>query len=77
MRFDNIIGRSGKSRHLPIHKSKLSPEQVNQIRDALKNGESTVELAKQFNVSPSTISNIRYNRIWRHITYKSQSHQES
>ena len=43
---------------------KLTWTQVREIRDRLSEGEEGIKLAKDFNVSPSTISAINKNQIW-------------
>jgi lambda repressor-like predicted transcriptional regulator len=44
--------------------SKLTADQVAQIKRALLDGVSMKELAAQYGVSYGTIANIRYGRTW-------------
>lgn len=46
---------------------KLREEQVIEIIDKTKNNYSTGWLAKKYNVSPSTISDIKAKRSWKHL----------
>lgn len=43
---------------------KLTPEKVSTIRNRLLSGEKGYKLAKEYNVSPATISMIRNEKIW-------------
>ena len=47
--------------------SKLSVEQVSEIKKLIKEGISNTEIAKNFNVDPSTISNIRVGKIHKRV----------
>ncbi|HYG12169.1 MAG TPA: HNH endonuclease [Pyrinomonadaceae bacterium] len=47
--------------------AKLTAEAVTQIRSLVADGASHIELAKQFHVDPSTISDIKRRKIWRHV----------
>jgi hypothetical protein len=47
--------------------SKLNSNQVIQIRNRWKNGESPTYLAKEFNVSISNIQDIVRYRTWKHL----------
>lgn len=48
--------------------SKLTAEQVKEIKTLLKEGKKGKDLALQFNVKPSQISNIKKERCWTNIT---------
>lgn len=48
-------------------RSKLSEKDVVKIKRRLLSGESGKLLAFKFNVSPSTISEIKNNKVWSHI----------
>ena len=48
--------------------SKLTAEQVKEIKTLLKEGKKGRDLALQFNVKPSQISNIKKERCWTNIT---------
>lgn len=47
-------------------KSKLNEREVRQIKAQLGK-KKNVQIAKEFNVSPDTISNIKAGRIWKHV----------
>lgn len=47
---------------------KLEAEQVREIKHLLAGGASCAALARQFNVKPASISDIKHGRSWRHIT---------
>lgn len=49
------------------HLAKLTEEKVLRIRQLLKDGHSGVEIARQFDVSIASISNIKLRKIWTHI----------
>lgn len=51
------------------HMSKLSPEDVCAVRTRANAGEKQADLAREYLVSPSTISNIVSGRSWRHLTW--------
>ncbi len=61
---ENMIDKAKKGRH-PM--AKLTIEKVKEIRRLAIKGNSNLKLAKQFNVSDSTICNILKNRIWTHV----------
>ena len=48
-------------------KAKLNEKQVIEIQELLKMGVSCIEIAKRFNVSRQCVSNIKFNRIWKHL----------
>ncbi len=48
-------------------KSKLSEDQVKQIKARIKHGESDYKIATAFHVSAGTIWFIRHGRIWAHV----------
>jgi DNA-binding CsgD family transcriptional regulator len=50
--------------------SKLTEEEVSEIRMLLNNGLSNKEVAIIFNVSDMTISGIKTNRTWKHVEIK-------
>lgn len=45
----------------------LTAEKVKEIKELLKQGITAVEIAKKFNVSPSTIDCIKNKRTWKNI----------
>lgn len=47
--------------------TKLTEDQVREIRTAPQGFGTGASLARRFNVSPSTISLIRKGRVWRHV----------
>lgn len=47
--------------------SKLNEAQVLEIRERSKNGETSISLAKEFDVSRININYIKSNKTWRHI----------
>lgn len=49
------------------NQSKLTENQVKEIKKLLETGIKNKELAKRFNISDKTISNIKCGRRWRHI----------
>jgi hypothetical protein len=44
--------------------NKLSEEQVLQIKEQIRIGDSPVDIAKRFNVSSGLITNIKHGRKW-------------
>lgn len=48
-------------------RSKLTDIQVVDIKERLKKGERNVSIAKTFNISRQTISEIKCNKIWKHL----------
>lgn len=50
-----------------VHLSKLRECDVRGIKDMLRNNESGVRIAKQFNVQPGTIYHIKSGKTWKHI----------
>lgn len=57
--FDNGLNHIGSK----SYNSKLSEDEVLIIRNKISNNEKTSKIAKEFNVSPQTICDIKYNRI--------------
>lgn len=51
-----------------VGNSKLTEAEVRQIKIALKSGENGASIARRFNVSVSTISLIRRNIRWAHVS---------
>lgn len=47
--------------------SKLTEENVREIRELLKQGLTGVSIAKRFGVHPMQISSIKLGKIWRHV----------
>ncbi len=47
--------------------SKLTPEQVLEIRARIKGGERNMDLAEEFGVARSTVSQVRNRKMWRHV----------
>lgn len=70
-----------ESCHISIHKemgsfgrvgedcnfSNLYTSDVVEIKKRISNGETNIEIAKDFGVYPSTISKIRVGKTWKHI----------
>lgn len=50
-----------------VGRSKLNPIDIVEIRESFSHGYRPSDLAKIYNVSASTITNIHARRIWRHI----------
>lgn len=44
--------------------AKLTKKEVDEIREALSNGVRPIDLAKKYNISAPTISDIKYRRSW-------------
>jgi len=65
----------GRGRYIkPPHKvgiengaSKLKENQVKEIKNLIKNGRSSYSIAKEYNVSKTTILRIKNNKNWSHI----------
>jgi hypothetical protein len=57
--------RQAKGSKKPI--SKLKEEQVLEIKIMIKQGIPNVSIADKFNVHSSVISNIKHNRLWKHV----------
>jgi len=49
------------------HRNILTEEQVLEIIERCKNGESPTKIAPEYNVKRETIFGIKHNRIWKHI----------
>lgn len=49
------------------HLAKLNEDIVKQIKSELNRGIKGTELSKRYNVTVSTISRIKLNKIWKHI----------
>ena len=67
---DNVQDKMQKQRHRVLKGfdnscSKLNKEILLKIRDKLNKGEKGAHIAKEFNLSPMTISNIKLNKSWR------------
>ncbi len=60
-------GRRNDARGERIALSKLNPEKVLEIRSLLEEGHTTVALGEKFNVTASTISDIKRKLTWKHI----------
>jgi len=58
-------GRSTWGEKNPM--AKLTEEQVKEIKQGFATGKTDTELAKQFNISRSTIYGIRNSRLWSYI----------
>lgn len=50
------------------HQSKLTEKQVRDIRARLAHGEGGSALAREYKVTPTTISNIRHRYSWAHLS---------
>lgn len=60
---ENALKRWGSR----VNTSKLSAEQVIEIRKLCQDGCLVRKIASQFNVSPSTINRIRQGKYWKHL----------
>jgi DNA invertase Pin-like site-specific DNA recombinase len=49
------------------HSAKLDDDKVRQIREKLASGTKRIELAKEYGVSTTTISDIARKKIWRDV----------
>jgi len=63
---NDMMSRNRNPKGEQKHNSKLTGNQVIQIRS--RPNDSHALLAREFNVAHSTISKIRRNKIWKHIT---------
>lgn len=52
---------------------KLTTDNVREIKGMIKNGVNNSEIARIFNVDPSTISNIRTGKIWTRIKQREEN----
>ena len=67
---ENIIDRISKGRTAKgVSKiaSKLDDEKVREIRNLIEKGLPLIDIAKTFNVSDTTVYNIKINKIWKHV----------
>lgn len=67
---DNMQDRNEHNRQAKGTKhglSKLTEEKVREIKLLLSRGLSGVSIAKKFSVGKDTISQIKLNKIWRHV----------
>lgn len=69
---DNNQDKAAKGRAVyPVLPGELSPsakltlDEVRSIRHALENGERGADLARQYGVTKSAISSIKYRKVWR------------
>ena len=46
----------------------ITEDDVAEIKQRLRSGESQLEIADDYHVHPSTISNINTGKVWRHVT---------
>lgn len=72
-KHDNSQDMISKGRHLFGQRqwaSKLTPENVHEIRSLFKDGVSQKELSKKFGVAWSTISKITRAKRWKHLNLK-------
>ena len=70
---DNMRDCASKGRNARGEKAstaKLTKDDVLNIRDSLKNGVSPSVLIDKYGVTNSTISSIKHNRIWKHLSSK-------
>lgn len=49
------------------HSSKLTTEQVLAIRRRIREDERSIDLAKEFGVTPAMIAKIKFRKSWKHI----------
>lgn len=61
-----LRGRQAKGTKKPL--SKLNENDVLIIKKSLLNGETNRNLAKKFKVDESIISNIKNNKMWKHVS---------
>lgn len=59
-------GRSSRGTRHPD--SKLTPDSVREIRLRVSDGERQADLAREFGVSKTTLSQMIHGKTWRHIT---------
>lgn len=59
-------GRQAKGSQ--IHNAKINENEAKQIKQMISDGQKNCQIAKQFNVSPHIVSEIRNNKCWKHIT---------
>lgn len=50
-----------------LHSNRLSEETVTLIAQRIKTGETLRQIAKEFNVAPTTITELKAGRSWRHL----------
>lgn len=65
--FRNRSGHKGYRRGDGVNTSKLSDNQVMQIRKRADSGEVLARLAEEFDVNPGSIGNIVSGKTWRHL----------
>jgi group I intron endonuclease len=58
------IGTPSGEQH---HNHKITNEIAYEIKKALQNGSGSAELARKYNISISSIGDIKYERTWKHI----------
>lgn len=71
-RADNVKDMHEKNRNRDDRGSKhpmakLNEDKVIQIRKKINNGDRQIDLAKEYDVHPMTISNIKNRKKWKHI----------
>jgi hypothetical protein len=59
---------SGALKGVDCHTSKLTEDNVKEIRFLIKARTRIVDIAKKFNISKGVIYNIKNNNIWKHVT---------
>lgn len=64
----DMVSRERHSMGVRSSRSKLTEEQVREIRRLRADGVRIVEVAAQFNVSITTVSQIVHGTRWKHIT---------
>lgn len=69
---DNMIDMTQKGRHRNAKgekngRSKLTEEEVKEIKTLLTLGISTIKIGNLFEVNPGNITKIKQGRIWKHI----------
>lgn len=67
-RIEHGINKMGAIGENAARCLKLKAVQVLDIRERLEKGERGVDLAKEFNVCPTTISDIKYKKSWKSLT---------
>lgn len=63
---DNINDMYARGRNV-AGAAKLTAEQAKAIRDAYRNGERIIDIARRFSMSHGCISHVVHNRAWKHV----------
>lgn len=68
--WDNMQDMVNRDRQLKGSRkpmSKLDEDRVMEIKKKIRNGMKNVDLAKEYKVDDSVISDIRHNKLWKHV----------